>query len=238
MSTGVTPLNPNATLNITWTIEPSTTKFYSYMHFAELQTLRANDTREFNITMNGKISYGPYSPKPLKTQTIFDITPEQCDGGACLLQLLKTSKSTLPPLLNEAAHQAFTVIDFPQMETNEDEVAGIKNVQDIYGLNRISWQGDPCVPKQFLWDGLNCNNSDISTPPIITSLDLSTSGLTGIITQAIQNLTHLEKLDLSNNNLTGEIPKFLADIKSLLVIDLSGNNLTGSVPPSLLQRKE
>ncbi|KAF3524299.1 hypothetical protein F2Q69_00047409 [Brassica cretica] len=211
MSTGVTPLNPNATLNITWTIEPSTTKFYSYMHFAELQTLRANDTREFNITMNGKISYGPYSPKPLKTQTIFDITPEQCDGGACLLQLLKTSKSTLPPLLN--AIEAFTVIDFPQMETNEDDVAGIKNVQDIYGLNRISWQGDPCVPKQFLWDGLNCNNSDISTPPIITSLDLS------------------------NNNLTGEIPGFLADIKSLLAIDLSGNNLTGSVPRSLLQKK-
>ncbi|KAF2595037.1 hypothetical protein F2Q70_00043152 [Brassica cretica] len=211
MSTGVTPLNPNATLNITWTIEPSTTKFYSYMHFAELQTLRANDTREFNITMNGKISYGPYSPKPLKTQTIFDITPEQCDGGACLLQLLKTSKSTLPPLLN--AIEAFTVIDFPQMETNEDDVAGIKNVQDIYGLNRISWQGDPCVPKQFLWDGLNCNNSDISTPPIITSLDLS------------------------KNNLTGEIPGFLADIKSLLAIDLSGNNLTGSVPRSLLQKK-
>ncbi|KAL0661919.1 hypothetical protein Bca4012_098756 [Brassica carinata] len=211
MSTGVTPLNPNATLNITWTIEPSTTKFYSYMHFAELQTLRANDTREFNITMNGKFSYGPYSPKPLKTQTIFDITPEQCDGGACLLQLLKTSKSTLPPLLN--AIEAFTVIDFPQMETNEDDVAGIKNVQDIYGLNRISWQGDPCVPKQFLWDGLNCNNSEISTPPIITSLDLS------------------------NNNLTGEIPGFLADIKSLLAIDLSGNNLTGSVPRSLLQKK-
>ncbi|KAJ0250386.1 Leucine-rich repeat protein kinase family protein [Hirschfeldia incana] len=235
MSTGVTPLNPNATLNLTWTIEPSTTKFYSYMHFAELQSLRANDTREFNITMNGKISYGPYSPQPLKAQTIFDITPEQCDGGACLLQLLKTSKSTLPPLLN--AIEAFTVIDFPQTETNEDDVTGIKNVQDIYGLSRISWQGDPCVPKQFLWDGLNCNNSDISTPPIITSLDLSTSGLTGIIAQAIQNLTHLEKLDLSNNNLTGEIPEFLADIKSLLVIDLSGNNLTGSVPPSLLQKK-
>ncbi|KAL0722763.1 hypothetical protein Bca4012_037362 [Brassica carinata] len=235
MSTCITPLNANASLNITWTIEPSTTKFYSYMHFAELQTLKANDTREFNMTMNGKITYGPYSPKPLKTETVFDITPEQCDGGACLLQLLKTSKSTLPPLLN--AIEAFTVIDFPQMETNGDDVAGIKKVQDFYGVSRISWQGDPCVPKQFLWDGLNCNNSDTSTPPIITSLDLSTSGLTGIITQAIQNLTHLEKLDLSNNNLTGEIPGFLADIKSLLVIDLSGNNLTGSVPPSLLQKK-
>uniref|UniRef100_A0A1J3IT16 Putative LRR receptor-like serine/threonine-protein kinase n=1 Tax=Noccaea caerulescens TaxID=107243 RepID=A0A1J3IT16_NOCCA len=235
MTTGVTPLNPNATLNITWTLEPPTTKFYSYMHFAELQTLRANDTREFNITMNGKSQYGSYSPKPLKTQTIFDITPGQCDGGACLLQLVKTPRSTLPPLLN--AIEGYTVIDFPQMETNEDDVAGIKNVQDTYGLSRISWQGDPCVPKQFLWDGLNCNNSDISTPPTITSLDLSASGLTGIITQAIRNLTNLEKLDLSNNNLTGEVPEFLADIKSLLVIDLSGNNFTGTVPLSLLQKK-
>ncbi|ESQ30276.1 hypothetical protein EUTSA_v10011227mg [Eutrema salsugineum] len=236
MATCVTPLNANATLNINWILKPPTTKFYSYMHFAELQTLKANDTREFDVTLNGKLSYGKYSPKPLKSITIFDVMPHQCDrSGECLLELLKTSNSTLPPLLN--AIEVYTVIDFPQMETNEDDVAGIKNVQDAYGLNKTTWQGDPCVPKQFLWDGLNCDNSDISTPPIITSLDLSASELTGIITHAIQNLTHLQKLDLSNNNLSGEVPEFLADIKSLLVIDLRGNNLSGSVPPSLLQKK-
>ncbi|CAN8277093.1 unnamed protein product [Cochlearia groenlandica] len=235
MSTGATPFNANATLNLTWTVEPPNTQFYVYMHFAELQTLRANDTREFNITMNGNFTYGPYSPKPLQTQTIFDTRPEQCEGGACLLQLVKTPKSTLPPLLN--AIEAFTVIDFPQLETDGNDVYGIKTIQDTYTLSRISWQGDPCVPKPFLWDGLNCSNSNISTPPIITSLDLSSSGLTGIITQAIQNLTHLEQLDLSNNNLTGEVPGFLADIKSLSVINLSGNNFTGSIPPTLLQKK-
>ncbi|KAG2256770.1 hypothetical protein Bca52824_076064 [Brassica carinata] len=123
------------------------------------------------------------------------------------------------------------------METNDDDVAGIKSIQDTYGLSRISWQGDPCVPEKFLWDGLNCDNSKNSSPPIITSLDLSSSNLTGNITQAIENLSHLQKLNLSNNNLTGEIPEFLAYIKSLLVIDLTGNNFTGSVPPSLLQKK-
>ncbi|CAG7867987.1 hypothetical protein BRARA_F00228 [Brassica rapa] len=234
-ATGATPLNDAETLNITWDVEPPTAKFYTYMHFAELQTLRANDTREFNTTMNGKYSYGPYTPTPLKIETVLDVKPEECDEGACLLQLVRTSKSTLPPLLN--AIEAFTEINFPQMETDGDDVYGIKNVQDSYGLDRISWQGDPCVPIQFLWDGLNCDNSDNSTPPIITSLNLSSSGLVGTITQAIQNLTHLEKLDLSNNNLTGEIPEFLADIKSLLFIDLSGNNITGSVPPSILQKK-
>ncbi|KAL0661285.1 hypothetical protein Bca4012_098122 [Brassica carinata] len=210
-ATGATPLNDAETLNITWDVEPPTAKFYTYMHFAELQTLRANDTREFNTTMNGKYSYGPYTPTPLKIETVLDVKPEECDEGACILQLVGTSKSTLPPLLN--AIEAFTEINFPQMETDGDDVYGIKNVQDSYGLDRISWQGDPCVPIQFLWDGLNCDNSDNSTPPIITSLDLS------------------------NNNLTGEIPEFLADIKSLLVIDLSGNNITGSVPPSVLQKK-
>lgn len=119
METAAVPLNPNATLNITWSLETPTTQFYSYMHFAEIQTLRANDTRELNVTLNGKYSYGPYSPKPLKTETVLDLNPEQCDGGACILQLLKTSKSTLPPLLN--AMEAFTVIDFPQMETNGDD---------------------------------------------------------------------------------------------------------------------
>ncbi|ESQ30275.1 hypothetical protein EUTSA_v10011248mg [Eutrema salsugineum] len=235
MSTGATPLNDKETLNVTWTVKSPTTMLYTYVHFTELQTLRANDTREFSVTLNEKNSYGPYSPIPLKTKTELVKMPDQCDGGTCLLQLLKTSKSTLPPLLN--AIEAYAVIDFPQMDTNEDDVAGIKNVQDAYGLSKISWQGDPCVSKQFLWEGLNCINSDMSSPPTITYLDLSASGLSGIITHAIQNLTHLEILDLSNNNLTGEVPEFLADIKSLHVIVLSGNNLSGSVPPSLLQKK-
>jgi len=129
MAKAATPIKANDTLNITWTVEPPTTKFYSYMHFAELQTLRANDAREFNVTMNGIYTYGPYSPKPLKTETIYDKIPEQCDGGACLLQVVKTLKSTLPPLLN--AIEAFTVIDFPQMETNGDDGMLILYIIDL-----------------------------------------------------------------------------------------------------------
>lgn len=119
MATGATPLNDNETLNITWNVEPSSTKFYTYMHFAELQTLKANDTREFNVMLNGKYSLGPYSPIPLKTDTKIHDKPEQCDDGACLLQLVKTSKSTLPPLIS--AIEAFTVIDNPQVETDSVE---------------------------------------------------------------------------------------------------------------------
>lgn len=49
-------------------------------------------------------------------------------------------------------------------------VVAINKIQSAYGLSRVSWQGDPCVPREFLWAGLNCNNTDTSTPPTITSL--------------------------------------------------------------------
>ncbi|KAL0844162.1 hypothetical protein Bca101_017408 [Brassica carinata] len=236
MATGATPLNDKEPLNITWNVGlPSTSKVYPYMYFAELQNLSDNDTREFTVSLNGHDIIEPYSPVQRKTNLVDIREPVECDGGDCLLQIVKTSKSTLPPLLN--AIEAFSVIDFPQMETYEEDVAGIKNIQDTYGLSRDSWQGDPCVPKQFLWDGLVCDSSDISRPPIITQLDLRSSGLTGNITQAFQRLIHLQVLVLQDNNLTGEIPEFLADMKSLGVIVLSGNNFIGSVPPSLLQKK-
>ena len=118
MATGATPLNEKETLNMKWDVEPPTAKSYIYMYFAELKTLRANDTREFNMTLNGEYKYGPYSPIPLEAQTI-TAEEQQCDEGACLLQLVKTLNSSLPPLLN--AMEIFTVIDFPQMETNDDD---------------------------------------------------------------------------------------------------------------------
>ncbi|WZZ43043.1 hypothetical protein YC2023_039302 [Brassica napus] len=221
MASASTPISTFWPWNFTWTLPSSTTQFYVYLHFAEIQTLKSLDTREFQVTMNGKLAYERYSPKMLATETIFFSTPQQCEGGKCILELTKTLKSTLPPLIN--ALELFTVIDFPQLETNQDDVVAIKGIQNTYGLTRITWNGDPCVPKQFMWDGLNCNSLDISTPPIITSLNLSSSQLTGIIAPGINDLIHLQELDLSNNNLTGGVPEFLAGMKSLLVI-LEGNS--------------
>ncbi|CAH8282892.1 unnamed protein product [Eruca vesicaria subsp. sativa] len=235
MASASTPISAFAPWNFTWSLSPSTTQFYIYMHFAEIKTLQANETREFNVLVNGITTNERFSPTKLAIQTIYFSKPQECEEGICLVELLRTSNSTLPPLMN--AFEIYTVIEFPQLETNQDDVLAIKSIQNTYGLSKISWQGDPCVPKEFLWNGLNCNNSETSVPPIVTSLNLSSSQLTGTIAPAIQNLIHLHELDLSNNNLTGEVPEFLAEIKSLLVINLSGNNLNGAVPQALLQKK-
>ena len=71
------------------------------------------------MVLNGNVTFKSYSPKFLEMQTVYSTAPKQCDGGKCLLQLVKTSRSTLPPLIN--AMEAYTVLDFPQIETNVDE---------------------------------------------------------------------------------------------------------------------
>ncbi|XP_023638620.1 probable LRR receptor-like serine/threonine-protein kinase PAM74 isoform X1 [Capsella rubella] len=231
LETAATPSNASAPLTISWTPDNRSDQYYVYSHFAEIQDLQTNGTREFDLLWDGVVVTESFIPAKLVIDTVYNGSPETCQEGKCRYQLKKTSRSTLPPLLN--ALEIYTVIQFPQLETNENDVVAVKNIKAAYGLTRIRWQGDPCVPKQYAWDGLNCSNTDISTPPRITSLNLSSSGLTGTIAAAIQNLTQLEKLDLSNNTLTGVVPEFLAQMKSLVIINLSGNDLNGPLPQAL-----
>ncbi|ESQ37355.1 hypothetical protein EUTSA_v10002794mg [Eutrema salsugineum] len=236
LKVAATPTKLDAPLTISWSLENPDDQIYMYRHFAEIQVIKANDTREFDYLLNGEtINIKAISPKFLEIETMLTTIPKECIGGNCRMQLIKTSRSTLPPLLN--GFEVYSVLQLPQLQTNESEVVAIKNISSTYGLNRISWQGDPCVPIQFSWDGLNCSNTNISSPPRIISLSLSSSGLTGTILSEFQNLTHLEILDLSNNTLSGMVPEFLASMKSLLVINLSGNNLSGSIPQVLRDRE-
>ncbi|CAN6806524.1 unnamed protein product [Brassica oleracea] len=231
LKTAATPTNSSAPLTIRWTSENPDERYYCYAHFSETEDLQANETREFNVTWNGIRFFGPFVPRRGIINTIFRTAPATCIGGICRFELIRTDRSTRPPLLN--AFEVYTVIQFPQSETDESDVGAMKSIAATYALSRINWKGDPCVPRQFGWDGLNCSNTDMSMPPRITTLNLSSSGLAGTIADAVQNLTQLETLDLSNNSLTGGVPDFLGNMKSLLVINLSRNNLNGSIPQAL-----
>nr|KYP54153.1 putative LRR receptor-like serine/threonine-protein kinase At5g59680 family [Cajanus cajan] len=47
-------------------------------------------------------------------------------------------------------------------------VGAIVDIKSTYQISRLNWQGDPCVPKQYAWEGLICSFS--ATIPRITSL--------------------------------------------------------------------
>ncbi|XLT71633.1 hypothetical protein HN873_028059 [Arachis hypogaea] len=230
--TAATPRNANGvSLDFYFDALNETTQqqCYFYLHFAEVQKLAPNETREFNITLNGEDFYNLLRPGHF-VNTIFDPSPYNVFYKNNNISLVKTEASTLPPIIN--ALEIYQVKDFSQLETQQDDVDAITNIKKVYRVTQ-NWQGDPCAPVAYMWEGLNCN---FNGTPRITSLNLSSSGLTGQIVSYISKLTDLESLDLSNNSLNGEIPDFLADLPSLRVLNLHNNNLTGQVPNALIQR--
>lgn len=117
--TAATPSNASAPLTISWTPDKPGDQYYLYSHFAEIQDLQSNGTREFDLLWNGAVVTEAFIPAKLVIDTIYNPSPETCKGGKCSFQLNKTSRSTLPPLLN--ALEIYTVIQFPQLETNEND---------------------------------------------------------------------------------------------------------------------
>lgn len=94
-------------------------KVIMYSHFAEIQALTANDTREFDILLDGNIIHRAYSPKVLQSETKYNLSPQKCRVGICDLKLVRTQRSTLPPLIN--AIEAFNVLEFLYTETNPND---------------------------------------------------------------------------------------------------------------------
>ncbi|KAL2617432.1 hypothetical protein GLYMA_08G198400v4 [Glycine max] len=231
MSTAATPINASAPFQFYWDPDNVNEKFYIYMHFNEVKILAENETRTFNIFMNGKLFYGPLTPGYL-TKNIIYSTSALTGATRYLFSLAKTGTSTLPPIMN--AMEIYKVIDFAQSETEQDDVDAITNIKNAYGVDR-NWQGDPCGPVAYIWEGLNCSYDNT---PRITSLNLSSSGLTGQILSFISELTMLQYLDLSNNSLSGSVPDFLTQLQSLKVLNLAKNNLTGPVPGGLVERSK
>lgn len=119
LATAATPSNASAPLTLSWTPANPGDQYYLYSHFAEIQDLQTNDTREFELFWNGAVIIKPFIPSKLAVDTHLDISPRTCKGGKCIYQLIKTARSTLPPLLN--ALEVYTVIQFPQSETNEND---------------------------------------------------------------------------------------------------------------------
>ncbi|XP_023639967.1 probable LRR receptor-like serine/threonine-protein kinase At2g28960 isoform X5 [Capsella rubella] len=63
-----------------------------YFHFAEIQALRANDTREFDIELENNVIKSAYSPTMLQSDTVYNLSPQKCSSGLCYLDLVRTPR--------------------------------------------------------------------------------------------------------------------------------------------------
>ncbi|XP_021834226.1 putative leucine-rich repeat receptor-like protein kinase At2g19210 [Prunus avium] len=233
LRTAATPKNKNGSLEIRWLPSDNVTEYYVYMHFSEVEKLPGNHSRQMYINREGEFFYKLPVLEYLSIWTVYSIKA-QSNGGQYNFSIFKIENSTLPPILN--AIEFYMVKEFLESETNQADVDAIKDIKSTYKIKK-NWQGDPCVPQAYLWEGLNCSYPENESPRII-SLDLSSSGLTGEIATSISTLEMIHTLDLSNNNLIGPIPNFMSQLPNLNVLNLEKNKLTGSVPIRLIDRNK
>ncbi|KAG8086153.1 hypothetical protein GUJ93_ZPchr0010g8644 [Zizania palustris] len=238
MQTAITPRNGSASIEFIWESAPQpkdpTPGYVAIFHFSELQLLPSSAVRQFYINLNGKPlldrSYTPpflsagfvYNPRPFTRYPQYNIS------------INATANSTLPPIIN--AVEVFSVISTATIATDSQDASAMMAIKARYQVKK-NWMGDPCVPETFAWDRLTCSYA-VSTPARITSLNLSSSGLSDDISSSFGNLKAVQFIDLSNNNLTGSIPDALSQLPALTVLDLTGNQLSGSIPPGLLKRMQ
>nr|KJB65085.1 hypothetical protein B456_010G080000 [Gossypium raimondii] len=207
--TSAVPRNGSDRLEFLWTADDDASKFYVYMYFAEVQQLAKNQTRKFNISWNGSLIFGPLVPRYLFAATI--LNSDAFTGKEHHISIYKTADANLPPILN--AIEVYMAKQLDELPTFSEDVAAVLNIKTAYQVNK-GWVGDPCGPKNYTWEGLEYNYS-VSLPPQIISLNLTSSGLSGIISASFANISSMESLDLPNNHLSGPVPEFLKELKSL-----------------------
>ncbi|XP_062157096.1 senescence-induced receptor-like serine/threonine-protein kinase isoform X2 [Alnus glutinosa] len=224
--------NGSIPLALVWSPPNSLSKCYFYFHFAEIEKLGAGQQREFTINLNGERNLR----ESVKLDYLNPLTVVQDDppvsGSRLNFSINAAGMTKFPPILN--AVEIFELQELPNKPTAIADVEAIMEIKELYNVIR-NWQGDPCAPSDYSWEGLNCSNDN---HPRIISLNLSSSKLAGEIATSFSNLKALQSLDLSYNDLTGPFPEVLTQLPYLNTLDLSGNKITGSVPEALVQKSK
>uniref|UniRef100_A0A7N0U105 non-specific serine/threonine protein kinase n=1 Tax=Kalanchoe fedtschenkoi TaxID=63787 RepID=A0A7N0U105_KALFE len=93
------------------------------------------------------------------------------------------------------------------------------NVLENWDINSV----DPCS-----WRMVTCT-SDGS----VSSLELPSQSLSGLLSPGIGNLSNLENVLLQSNSISGPIPPSIGKLEKLQALDLSNNSFSDGIPDSL-----
>ncbi|CAN6247177.1 unnamed protein product [Urochloa humidicola] len=235
MQNAVIPAN-GSRIDFSWNpSDPSvniSSRYFFVFYFAELLSVASNELRQFDIIVdNSTWNTKPYTPPYLFAESFSGTVQGRAVHS---VSLVATRNAKLPPILN--AMEMYLVKPISETATDPGDARGMMAIQETFGVSK-NWMGDPCAPKAFAWEGLNCTYPPAGLPKI-TALNLSSSGLAGSIASCFGDLKALQYLDLSHNNLSGSIPNYLGQLPLLVFLDLSSNDLSGPIPYSLLKKSQ
>ncbi|KAJ3670494.1 hypothetical protein LUZ60_010818 [Juncus effusus] len=208
-------------------------KNYSvWLHFAEIDMAVTKELeRVFDVSINGDSAF--------KDVDVIRMAGERYTAIVLNTTVSVSGKSikiTFTPSVGHAIVSAIEVFEVINAEitTSPDEVEALRVIKTKLDLPvRFGWNGDPCVPQQHPWSGIDCHFDKPNNQWVIDGLGLDNQGLRGILPDEISKLQHLQSINLSENSIRGEIPISLGNIAGLQVLDLSFNELNGTIPESL-----
>ena len=118
----------------------------------------------------------------------------------------------------------------PDLVSDCEMLLGLRDA--LAGTGSLDWGLSRAITD---WEGVTVRG----TPMRVAELDLSSSGLTGVIPAGLSELTGLKRLNLGFNLLTGSIPVELGGLSELSYLEISSNpNLSGQIPVELAMLSE
>ncbi|CAI0376872.1 unnamed protein product [Linum tenue] len=117
-------------------------------------------------------------------------------------------------------------ISITQAATNGGDLSVLNSLKDVWTNTPPNWVGgDPCGDN---WDGIGCNGNRV------TSITLSSTGLSGQLSGDIASLSELQILDLSySKGLRGNLPQSIGNLRKLTNLILVGCGFSGPIPESI-----
>ncbi|XP_073301430.1 receptor-like protein 4 [Primulina huaijiensis] len=229
-------MSTDSQADLAYTIEVEPTRNYSiWLHFAEIDpsVTKANQ-RVFDILLNGDVAFPDVDiigmAGDINSALVLNTTVVV--SGRTLTITLHPTKGTHAII---SAIELFELV-LAESKTLSDEIRALQRLKSALGLPlRFGWNGDPCVPEQHPWSGVDCQYDRNISKHVIDGLGLDNQGLRGILPNDISRLRHLQSINLSGNSISGFIPSSLGTISSMEILDLSFNFFNGSIPESLGQ---
>eukprot|EP00250_Pteridium_aquilinum_P019943 c24635_g1_i1 orf=311-2182(+) len=222
---------PGSALMYYLDVEPNQ-NYSIWFYFAEIDpSVTVKEQRIFDILVNGNpifsevdiigLAGSPYTAVILKA-----FIP--IDG-----KLLTLRFSPLQGGILINGFEIFQVIR-TEFKTTDTEVWALQSLKKSLGLPpRLGWNGDPCVPQEHPWNGVDCQFNYGRGSWSIDGLDLDNQGIKGFLTSDISLLQSLQSLNLSGNSISGGIPPTIGNLSNLEILDFSFNRFNGSIPGTL-----
>ncbi|KAL5788305.1 hypothetical protein ACOSP7_005254 [Xanthoceras sorbifolium] len=213
-------------LQIKWPpVSLPSSRYYIALYFQDSRTPSPFSWRVFSVSINGNDFYKDVNAT---TKGVTVCGSEWPLSGQTEITLTPRNDSPVGPIIN--AGEIFQILPLGG-RTHTRDVISMEGLVKKLKNPPSDWNGDPCLPYDNSWTGVTCSKDTLAR---VVTLNLTSFGLSGSLSESIANLTSLQHLWLGRNQLSGSIPdmKSLTDLQTL---HLENNQFEGSIPQSLSQ---